>query len=290
MGFFAQALHHMCPSVFICLQPIMLLVQPVKVRRWKLTMSPSSHNRRGVWGDPAHASSVVNVLPGAGPASAPGRSIKRTLQLRYTTHSIRIGGTCGCRARTDGAKAFTDAGVIVTSTRGDHRSTGGGMGARIDRVNWGPSAAGARAQGPAGINHKPPGGEQRRGCGHSKRRASRTTQPVGEPRATGRACSRQKSHVPLGRKSHYGITRAEEIATVAAYKSRDTERRSLLTARLKPYWGKPAVRNFRGGRGNEVDGLLTVCHAARKGGYIGSHWPNHVSRLCSTRRPSVCSP
>ena len=26
-------------------------------------------------------------------------------------------------------------------------------------------------------------------------------------------------------------------------------RRSLLTVHLKPYWGKPAVRNFRGGRG-----------------------------------------
>src|SRR5271157_448984 len=27
-------------------------------------------------------------------------------------------------------------------------------------------------------------------------------------------------------------------------------RRSPLTVHLKPYWGKPAVRNFRGGRGN----------------------------------------
>src|SRR5260221_8699758 len=26
-------------------------------------------------------------------------------------------------------------------------------------------------------------------------------------------------------------------------------------AGLKPYWGKSTVRNFRGGRGNEVDGL-----------------------------------
>jgi len=25
-----------------------------------------------------------------------------------------------------------------------------------------------------------------------------------------------------------------------------------------------------------VDGLMTVCHDARKGRYIGSHWPNHV--------------
>src|SRR5208337_1662468 len=27
-------------------------------------------------------------------------------------------------------------------------------------------------------------------------------------------------------------------------------RRSPLTVHLKPYWGKPTVRNFRGGRGN----------------------------------------
>jgi hypothetical protein len=25
-----------------------------------------------------------------------------------------------------------------------------------------------------------------------------------------------------------------------------------------------------------VNGLMTICHDARKGGYIGSHWPNHV--------------
>jgi hypothetical protein len=32
----------------------------------------------------------------------------------------------------------------------------------------------------------------------------------------------------------------------------------------------------RGGGGNEVDGLMTFCHDARKGRYIGSHWPNYV--------------
>src|ERR1017187_5039729 len=40
--------------------------------------------------------------------------------------------------------------------------------------------------------------------------------------------------------------------------------------------GKPAVRNFGGGRGNEVDGLMTICHDARKGRYTGSHWPKHI--------------
>ena len=32
----------------------------------------------------------------------------------------------------------------------------------------------------------------------------------------------------------------------------------------------------RGGGGNEVEGLMTFCHDARKGRHIGSHWPNHV--------------
>ena len=30
----------------------------------------------------------------------------------------------------------------------------------------------------------------------------------------------------------------------------------------------------RGGGGNEVDDLMTFCHDAQKGRYIGSHWPN----------------
>jgi hypothetical protein len=42
---------------------------------------------------------------------------------------------------------------------------------------------------------------------------------------------------------------------------------------LKPYWGKPAVRNFRGVRGNVSHGLVAICHEAPKGGYSGSHWP-----------------
>jgi hypothetical protein len=75
--------------------------------------------------------------------------------------------------------------------------------------------------------------------------------------------NRWRSQGPLGgcvvseavsaarRKPDYGSkTRTEEISTVAAYKRREP-RRSLLTARLKPYWGKPTVRNFRGGGGNE---------------------------------------
>jgi len=74
----------------------------------------------------------------------------------------------------------------------------------------------------------------------------------------------QKPRVPPDASPITEPTRADEISTVAAYKLL-VQRRSRLTARLEPYWGKPAVRNLRGGGGNEVNGLMTICHDARKG-------------------------
>jgi toxin ParE1/3/4 len=50
-------------------QPIMLTVQPVRVRRWKMTMKHLVKTDLGDWGDPAQASSVVKVLTGAGRAN-----------------------------------------------------------------------------------------------------------------------------------------------------------------------------------------------------------------------------
>jgi hypothetical protein len=44
----------------------------------------------------------------------------------------------------------------------------------------------------------------------------------------------------------------------------------------KPYWEKTTVRSFRESEGNEVDGLMTVCPDARKGGHNLSHWPEHA--------------
>ena len=43
---------------------------------------------------------------------------------------------------------------------------------------------------------------------------------------------------------------------------------------LKPYWGKPAVRNFREEEGNVTHDLMAFCHEAQKGGHNGSHWSN----------------
>src|SRR5687767_7093392 len=92
------------------------------------------------------------------------------------------------------------------------------MGARTDRVNWGPSAAGAIAQGQAGIIHKPAGGVQRRGCGHSKRRTGRTAKPAGEPRATGLAVVVRSSRCRLVERPTTDKTPGMEIPTVTAYK------------------------------------------------------------------------
>jgi len=52
-------------------------------------------------------------------------------------------------------------------------------------------------------------------------------------------------------------------------------RRLPPTTGLKPYWGKPAVRNFRGGEGNAMHGLAAICHEVPKGGHNGSRWPTH---------------
>jgi len=243
-----------------------------------MTMSHPVITDVGSRGDPPHASSVVKVLTGAGQAVSPGRSIKRMLQLRYTAHWFRIGGACGRRASTDVAKAkpaMKASSYAVAGTTGVRATA---WGERTDRVNWGPSAAGGLDPQLGGIIHKPSGGRPRRACGHSKRRSGRTIQPVGEPRATGPAVQVRSLRCRLDASPITDQTLGMEIRTVTAYKPAPTRPRRwpLRQAGLKPYWGKPTVRNFRGGRGNEVDGLVTVCHDARKGGYIGSHWPNHV--------------
>src|SRR5882762_8666082 len=233
----------------------------------------------GLWGDPAHESLVVKALARAGRATPPGRSIKRTLQLRYAT-------LAGSEARGSVVAEPVQRRRRPMSTRKTSLSAlVGATGVRVTargewtgRVNWGPSAAGGLVPQPDGIMHKPPGGRQRRRCGHSKRRADWTIQPVGEPRATGLAVVVRSSRWRLVARPTTDQTPGNEIPTVPAYKRARTRPRRwpARQASLKPYWGKPAVRNFRGGGGNEVNGLMTVCHDARKGRYIGSHWPNHV--------------
>ena len=144
---------------------------------------------------------------------------------------------------------------------------------RTGRINWGPSGAGGMDPQPGGIIPKPPGGRQRRRCGHSQRRSDRTRQPVEEPRATGLAVQVRSPRVRLDESPITETRLGMEIRTVTAYKPVWGHRRRWpwRQASLKPYWGKPAVRNFRGGGGNELHGLMAICHEPRKGGYNGSH-------------------
>jgi len=183
-----------------------------------MMMKPFSYNRPGRWGDPTQESSVVNVLAGAGQTRLPGRSIKRTLQLRYTAHVNRIRGVCGCRARTDWAKAIPAAKKSSKAAAGTTGVRAAAWGERTGGVNWGPSAAGELVSQPGGIIHNPPGGRQRRGCGHSKPRAGRTIEPAGEPRATGRACGVRSRKCRPAQAGLRKQTLTEEISAVTVLK------------------------------------------------------------------------
>ena len=130
-------------------------------------------------GDPAQASSVVNALARAGQATLTGRSIKRTLQLRYAAHAIWNRGTCGCRAGADSAKAEPARKTLLSALVGATGVRATAWGERTGRVNWGPSAAGGLDPQSGGIIHKPLGSRQRRRCGHSKRGAGRTYNRLG---------------------------------------------------------------------------------------------------------------
>ena len=189
-------------------------------------------------GDPTHASSVVKALVGAGRATPPGRSIKRTLQLRYATHAVRTCGTCGCRARAKAAKAIPAMKASSSAIAGTTGVRATAWGERTGGVNWGPSAAGGLVPQPDGIIHKPLGGRPRCRCGHSKRRSGRTAQPVGEPRATGPAVVVRGRWCRLDASPTTDEPPATEIPTVAAYKQALTRRRRWpwRQAGLKPYW------------------------------------------------------
>ena len=82
----------------------------------------------GARGDPAQASSVVKALAGAGQATSPGRSIKRTLQLRETTHAFRKRWDLWLPSRSESGEGGIRDPDIVGCSRGDHPSRGGGMG------------------------------------------------------------------------------------------------------------------------------------------------------------------
>jgi len=82
----------------------------------------------------------------------------------------------------------------------------------------GTSAASEQVSRPDGLMHKPEGGRQRRRCGRSKPRSGRTTQPAGEPRATGPVVQVRSLRCRLVARPITDPTSRTEIRTVTAYK------------------------------------------------------------------------
>lgn len=48
-------------------------------------------------------------------------------------------------------------------------------------------------------------------------------------------------------------------------------------AGFQPYWGRPAARRDRRGRGKRGQDLMAICHDARKDRNRGSHWSKPVA-------------
>src|SRR5260370_14686563 len=112
----------------------------------------------GAGGAPTPERVVERPLTRAGRATPPGRSIKRTLQLRYAT--LAGSGTRGSvvaepvqrwRRPLFTRKTSLSALVGATGVRATAR------GERTGRVNWGHSAAGGPVPHLDRINHKPLG-------------------------------------------------------------------------------------------------------------------------------------
>src|SRR2546427_1501114 len=228
--------------------------------------------------DLPHASSAVNVPSEAGLARSRAAALSECCRFVKRSHATRSVANNGCRALNEGAKAKPGSQARWMATW-NHRSKDSGTESSSDRVNWGTSGSPAAD----GIRIQTGGEDQKLGCGHSKPRGWRTEQPLAEPRATGQVCGVRSQACRLDASPTTELTRLGQIATVIASKPPLRWRRVQLTACLKPYWGKPAVRNFRGGRGNAMQGLMTICHTKPERADTLEVIGLNMSRLCSTR-------
>jgi len=200
-----------------------------------------------VWrSDPPCESSVVKFPSGAGKARL--RAVASSECCSFVKQTPAVSGKRGTKRLPSPYRMGEGRAVRGTRchTNENRRSRGDGTQSSSERVNWGPSGR-RRA---VGINHKPTVATRssdvaivsEEAGGQNNRRRSQG--PLG-------GCVVSEAMSAAGRQSHYGIeTRMDEISTVAASKLAERRRRARLTARLKPYWGKPAVRNYRGGGGN----------------------------------------
>jgi hypothetical protein len=106
---------------------------------------PCSHTRRLAGATPMGESSGVNALVGEGLAICSGRSMKRTLQPRYTT-CVGTDGRSSVDVEPVRKRRKTRAGCEATTIGSSrvHRGTGDGTTEKTRAVNWGPSRGHAR--------------------------------------------------------------------------------------------------------------------------------------------------
>jgi len=192
-------------------------------------------------------------------------------QPRYRATRGPTGVECGRRAPADRAKTTAVGVEIVASTRSDRRGTGDGMHEQTCNLNWGPTR-GRKVRQTKKISCRmtPSGSDE----------AIVSWDPIGQH-------NRLASQGPLDR-IVAGCVGAKPLwllpfgakacrrrsPLLAAYKRGLTPRRSRSNSCLKPYWGKPAVRNFRGGGGNTGD---PECVSQT----LHGHWVSSFASRCA---------
>jgi hypothetical protein len=148
---------------------------------------------------------------------------------------------CGCRTLAETVKTSAIGEATVFRTRSVHRGTGGGMYEQIDNLNWGPTCdqslgrtktirrpKAASGSDEAIVSEDPAGHDNPQASQGPLDRIARGSLPL---------------YMPFGATGRWRTWLSWRI-------SRGSRRRSSWNSCLKPYWGKPAVRNFRGGGGN----------------------------------------
>jgi hypothetical protein len=157
-----------------------------------------------------------------------------------------VQGTRGCRVSAEMTKTSAVGEATVAYTRPVRRGPGDGMHEQTRSSNWGPTRhpGGRRTKK---ISRRPAASGSDEAivsidlAGQHNRSASQG--PL-DRIAAGCAVAMPAWHLPFG-----AIMRRCRSLLLAVYKW-VVPRRSRSNSCLKPYWGKPAVRNFRGGGGN----------------------------------------
>ena len=168
-------------------------------------------------------------------------------QPRYAATREPTCVDCGCRVRADWTKTNANGEATVDRTRSVRRGSGDGMHEQTRCLNWGPTRGHRFPRTKTISRGKTASGSDEAIVsddltGHYNRS---TSQGPLDRIASGSVAAKPQGSCPTGL-----FVGDDERRCWPCISS--SERRSRSNSCLKPYWGKPAVRNFRGGRENTV--------------------------------------